>query len=59
MTIAYGAGQSYLLFEVLAIDNAHIGLSEGEDIYTSNNYKIVIGGWDNVRSAIRSVNIVA
>jgi hypothetical protein len=56
-TLAYVGGDAYVLLEVLASNDAHIALSEGQDVYTSNMYEIVIGGWSNAKSAIRYVHI--
>jgi hypothetical protein len=52
-TLAYSAGQSYVLCEVLAEKDAHIALSEGQNVYTSEMYEIVIGANKNVYSDIR------
>lgn len=42
-----------LVFGLAAGSDGHIGLSEHPGISTRNMYEIVLGGWDNQRSAIR------
>ena len=43
----------YAVVEVMACDEVHIALSDGQDILKSNVYEWIVGGWDNTRVAVR------
>ena len=45
----------YILFRVMACKEVHVALSDKEDVHhpDAKVKEVVIGGWDNTRSAIR------
>lgn len=45
--------QQFVVFRVKARNDAHIALSRVKGVWTNDTYEIVIGGWNNQRSAIR------
>ncbi|ELU10678.1 hypothetical protein CAPTEDRAFT_63764, partial [Capitella teleta] len=45
--------QDHIVMKVQACADAHIIFSETEDEISDNVYEVIIGGWDNTKSAIR------
>ena len=52
------ADRRHVVFRVLACNNSHIALAQFEDT-ESKTYEVVIGGWKNTQSAIRTERLGA
>ena len=45
--------EEYFQFTFQGCNDLHVALCEVPEVYEANCYEIVVGGWDNTRSAIR------
>ena len=46
--------EDYIMLDIMAAGQAHIALSDVEDVHNTDNvYEILIGGYDNTRVTVR------
>ena len=43
----------HIVFKVMACSDVHVGLASYPGIFYAQMYEVIIGGWDNKKSAIR------